>query len=237
MMALFVMGMSSQPDIDTLLLHFDSVTFGNEFTKERFPRVRKWKNSIRIGVQSDAPEFLDADIRQHVGELKHLTGHPVDLVYSEPMRKAGMVPKGFDTREVNVIVFFIPREKIHASVMKYFNNDSNEVDRMIASSTCFAKFFKKQDEIRAAVVVIPSHLSREEVRACVVEELTQVMGLPNDSERVTQSVFNDKSRFNELTRYDRAMVHVLYDDRMRLGMPRDEALVLARTLLKKELEF
>ncbi|MBF0107969.1 MAG: DUF2927 domain-containing protein [Magnetococcales bacterium] len=227
----FLLGMTTTPELEDLLVHFDRVAFGNEYTGERFPRVRKWKNPLRIGIQGDAPDFLDAEIRQHVGELHRLTRHPIDLVYSAGMRRAGMVAPGFNTRDLNVIVYFVPREKIEPSIRHYFDNDSSQVARMMATATCFAKFFKKKDEIRAAIVVIPANLSREVIRACVVEELTQIMGLPNDSDHIDQSVFNDKSRFNELTRYDRMLVRLLYDERLASGTPRPEALALARITL------
>ncbi|HIJ83763.1 MAG: DUF2927 protein [Magnetococcales bacterium] len=229
---LFSTGAASPSDIDTLVHHLDIVAFGNEYTGEKFPRVRKWKNPIRIGVQGIAPAYLDEDIRQHTGQLGRLSGHPIDLVYSENMRKSGQVASDFKTSQVNVIVFFTARDQIHQKILQYFDNKKEWVDQMMQSSTCFAKFFKKKDEIKAAIVVIPSHHSREIVRACVVEELTQIMGLPNDSDLVTESIFNDKSRFNELTPQDQILLRTLYDGRIQIGMPRDAALALARTILE-----
>lgn len=230
-----IMGGRSLLDKDTLIAHFEVIAFGNEYTHERFPRVRKWKNPIRIGVQGAAPEFLDADIRQHVDDLHRLTGHDMALIYSENMRKSGMVADDFDTRQLNVVVYFIPQGKIHKTVLRYFDHKKEQVDQMIRSSTCFAKFFKKGDEIRAAIVVIPSQHSRETVRACVIEELAQIMGLPNDSDAVTGSIFKDKSGNNELTQHDRTLLALLYDKRILVGMVRDDALAMARRILDEGL--
>ena len=71
------------------------------------------------------------------------------------------------------------------------------------------------------------------MRACVVEELTQVLGLPNDSNAVQPSIFNDQSRFFELTEHDRLLVRILYDNRITPGMPRREALRLGREILNE----
>ncbi|PPR70354.1 MAG: hypothetical protein CFH02_00106 [Alphaproteobacteria bacterium MarineAlpha3_Bin1] len=82
---------------------------------------------------------------------------------------------------------------------------------MIEVSTCFAKFGTKKNEIRWAIAVFPSHHPKDYMRACVVEEMTQVLGLPNDSNAVKPSIFNDLSHYFELTPHDRLMVKMLYD--------------------------
>ena len=68
------------------------------------------------------------------------------------------------------------------------------------------------------------------MRACVVEELTQILGLPNDSATVEASIFNDHSQYFELTKNDRMLVQVLYHPRITFAMPRQQALRLARTI-------
>ena len=79
--------------------------------------------------------------------------------------------------------------------------------------------------------MFPSHHPKDYMRACVVEELTQVLGLPNDSDAVKPSIFNDQSRYFELTDHDRRMLKVLYDPRITPGMPRNEALRQGRLIL------
>ncbi len=54
--------------------------------------------------------------------------------------------------------------------------------------------------------------------SCIVEELTQVMGLPNDSEKVFPSVFNDKSYNDLLTGLDFVLLKMLYHPALKVGM-------------------
>jgi hypothetical protein len=68
------------------------------------------------------------------------------------------------------------------------------------------------------------------MRACVIEELTQILGLPNDSAIVEASIFNDHSQYFELTKNDRMLVQVRYDPRIIFAMPRQQALRLAHTI-------
>ena len=217
-------------DIGTLVRYFDIIAFGNEFTGKRFARVRKWVEPIRIGLQGEYPGYFEAFVRQQIEDLQRLTNHPIKLYYSPTLQRERRLPPGFDRKKTNVILFYLPRDKIAGAIARYFDNDAAQVAAIVKSSTCFAKFFTRRDEIRAAIAVFPSHHPKNFMRACVVEELTQIMGLPNDSTIVEASIFNDRSQFFELTANDRMLLRVLYDPRITYAMPRQNALRLARTI-------
>ena len=57
------------------------------------------------------------------------------------------------------------------------------------------------------------------------------MGLPNDSNDVYPSIFNDKGRLDDLSEQDVLLLRLLYDPRMKAGMSRDDALNTARRIL------
>ena len=67
--------------------------------------------------------------------------------------------------------------------------------------------------------------------ACVIEETTQILGLPNDSNEVVFSIFNDTSVYNELTEHDKILIRLLYDPRLKAGMSRRKAMDLVRRIL------
>ena len=85
-------------------------------------------------------------------------------------------------------------------------------------------YFTKKGEIVAAVVVFPSPHPESYHRACAVEEITQILGLPNDSNYVKNSIFNDTSRYFELTEHDRWLLRALYQPDITPGMARNDAL-------------
>lgn len=60
--------------------------------------------------------------------------------------------------------------------------------------------------------------ARGKLVACVVEELTQLLGLPNDSELVFPSIFNDRSTDEFLSPLDVMLLRMLYDPRLKAGM-------------------
>ncbi len=221
-------------DNEQLLRNFDIVAFGNEYTGRRYDAVRKWGGPIRFGIQgADYPDYLERYVVQMIGDLQRLTGHPMELYYSFRKQKAKQLPKDFSPSKVNVILFYLPDRDIPKAVAKYWDNSEEQVREMVRVSTCFAKFMTKGSTIKAAVVVFPSRHPQNYIRACVVEELTQILGLPNDSNAVTPSIFNDGSRYMELTTHDRWMVRMLYDPRITVGMPREQAINIGRLFLEQ----
>jgi len=217
-----------------ILRNFNIVAFGNEYTGRRYKFVRKWKQPIRVGIQGkDYPPYFEANVRQHIRDIWELTGHPIELYYSWSLHKQKRLAKDFDPKKVNFILFYMPTKDIPKAVAKYFDDDEAQVRQMINVSTCFAKFGTKQNEIKWAISVFPAEHPKDYMRACVVEEMTQVMGLPNDSAEVSPSIFNDKSRYFELTEHDRWMLKMLYDPRITVGMPREHAIAMGKTILSE----
>ncbi len=217
-----------------ILRDFNIIAFGNEYTLRRYDHVRKWKKPIRIGIQgSKYPPYFENFVNAHIRDLWELTGHPIELYYSFNKQKAGTLAKDFAPDKANFLLFYLPASDIYKAVGKYFGNDPKQVQFMIDNSTCFAKFFTKQNEITAAIAVFPDHRPKEHMRACVVEELTQVLGLANDSDSVNPSIFNDRSPYLELTDHDKWMLRLLYDPRITAGMPRQEAITTGSIILNE----
>ncbi|MDJ0930173.1 DUF2927 domain-containing protein [Breoghania sp.] len=52
----------------------------------------------------------------------------------------------------------------------------------------------------------------------MVEETLQGLGPMNDNDRLVHSVFNDTSEHDTFTRFDRMIMNMLYDPRIKPGM-------------------
>ena len=72
---------------------------------------------------------------------------------------------------------------------------------------------------------------KEVIESCLLEEMTQILALPNDSDLIKPSIFNRRDGLTKLTPLDRSLIRVLYDPSMTVGMPRHQALNKARLLL------
>ncbi len=224
---------ASTPSNRTIIEHFNIIAFGNEYTGARYANVRKWAAPIVARIDGPAPDYFEDFVEQHLADLKAITGHPIALAYSPRILKEKRVPKGLTSQSFNMFLLYYPMEQLKVVVHKQLGDRMNQELGLLGSgaATCMARLFKKGDEIRKAVVLFPAERPKAHMRACVVEELTQVLGLPNDSDSVNPSIFNDKSRYIELTDHDRLMLKMLYDPRITIGMPRAQALVVGRKVL------
>ncbi|HBQ44629.1 MAG TPA: hypothetical protein DD716_03140, partial [Thiomicrospira sp.] len=88
----------------------------------------------------------------------------------------------------NLNIVFV-QDKFYKQAINYFTKSS--VKNIHKESNCMATInTNSQSEIQSATVIIPiDHaMSRGLLVSCIVEELTQVMGLPNDSDWVNPSI-------------------------------------------------
>ncbi|MBC8338263.1 MAG: DUF2927 domain-containing protein [Alphaproteobacteria bacterium] len=218
-----------------IVRNFNIIAFGNEYTRQRFERVRKWKRPITARIDGSPPAYFEDFVRQHLADISKLTGHPARLAYSERIRRAKRVPKGINAKSFNMFLLYYPMADMTGVVRKQLGTRMDPSLRRLKAgqSTCEAQVFKKGDEIRTAVILFPAYGDKTTLRACVVEELTQVMGLINDSNNVRPSIFNDESRYFELTGHDRLLLRILYDPRMTIGLPRRDAMRQAHTILNE----
>ncbi len=218
-----------------IVRNFNIIAFGNEYTGHRYERLRKWRNPIIARIDGNPPAYFEDFVRRHLRELTKITGFPARLAYSERMRREKRLAKGLHPKSFNMFLLYYPMREMTAVVRKQLGGkmDPSLVRLKSGASTCEAKIFKKDDEIKTAVILFPAYGDRKILRACVVEELTQVMGLVNDSNSVRPSIFNDTSQYLELTDHDRLLLRILYDARMPIGMPRRDAMRTAHIILRE----
>lgn len=108
------------------------------------------------------------------------------------------------------------------------------LSRMEGSARCFGFLWGGWPSGRSidfAVAFVRGDLGARTIEGCLVQEVTQVLGLMNDLETGVDSVFSDSGRQVALTARDRLMLRLLYDPRLRPGMPWAEAEPLLRQAL------
>jgi Protein of unknown function (DUF2927) len=195
------------------------VVFGSEFVGEESPSVRKWQGPMRLAIYAHDPNRYKPLVEPHLQDLRELTGLDIRLVEAgEPSQ--------------NAYLFIFARQQFYSHAERHLGPGKNP--RTNSYLACFGYFHADAagaiDEFTA---VIPSFIGEEEVRDCVVEEVTQAIGLPNDSDSVHPSIFNDDDRYQDLTWQDELFLRVLYDPRVTPGMSRSAFVPLARQILEE----
>lgn len=192
-----------------LVQAFNEVALHNEYEAVAMP-VRKWNKPVKVWLTHKVAE---ADkhtqlVQMHLSHLSQITGHSISLAD--------------DNKSANVHVVFTQQSSWAQDVAQLMGKGATN---KIKSAVCMASFkLSPQGDIDQAWVVIPvdqAEMHRKLV-ACIVEELTQVMGLPNDSEKVYPSIFNDKTPEDLLTGLDSLLLKMLYHPQIKVGMTAEQ---------------
>ena len=208
---------------DQVVRNFEIIVFHNEFDSQTDVRLRKWVSPVRIylDIRAGDRKTLEDTVQDHIEHLVRITGYDIALTD--------------DKSEANVFVVFEIQKNLGQVHREYFAPKFNLI-QVMQGQMCIGQYKSNgRYEITKAVVVIPIDraLANGRVRACVVEEVTQILGLPNDSDEVVPSVFNDHTPDVELTSQDILLVRLLFDPRLTPGMPRLDALHTVRQILEE----
>ncbi|NQV44892.1 MAG: DUF2927 domain-containing protein [Rhodospirillales bacterium] len=209
---------AERPAIDHLVGFFETVVFGSEIDDRMESLViARWIGPLRIGIKGQASDSHIQTVRRHLSVIKNLTGVDIEKVNAPD-------------KPENLTILFLPPEEMGKVKIKGVNP---EYIRQIASplSCYFLSFKKPPDSIVRGVIVVNKQRSDEAIEHCLLEELVQSMGLPNDTDMLRPSIFSDHDRITKLSRSDEILLRTLYDERMTEGLGREEALLVARVII------
>ena len=199
---------------------FYDIALKNEYDKKQ-TKVRKWTSSLKIFIDHQVGDnkLHLRILKMHLSHLNEITQLPIEYVNNQSQSNL----KIFITRssQVNKII----SDEINPGAVKQLRN-----------AVCLANFkVNKQSEIIKALVIIPVDRARMHGKliSCFVEELTQILGLPNDSKTVYPTIFSDKNIYKLLTGLDYLLLKILYSENIKAGMSKDEVRPEIKQLLKK----
>lgn len=224
--------------VDMLARNFEEIAFFTEFARKgggklkgsREIRLTRWAEPVRVGVifgesvpQAQRKEDLK-NIEDLLGRYRKLTG--LDIRY---------IPSG----DVNFIILVL--ERLEQQALASAILDEGEFPAALArdlwdsrpSLLCSASLFgpnEKNDGIAVAVALIKAEHRGLMRTSCFHEEMTQALGLLNDSDNVRPSIFNDDEEFALLTLHDEILLRMLYDPRLTEGMSLEQARPMLRQI-------
>ncbi len=201
--------LAKQPSVKVLLQQFERIAFSNEFGgRHRTGRLIKWMGPIWVRLSGPGAKRYRQEVRRQLDYLSRLTGLSIRLLSSwDVVRVANM-----DIRFVN------------AGRRGPANNNA----------ACAAHIYDRNFVVHRVDIYITGNIP-ELRRHCIVEEITQSLGLANDSAILRHSIFNDWSHRQTLSPADVIMVRTLYNPRLRPGMLRGQAMHIARGVMRRML--
>ena len=205
---------------------------GGFIREETESRLRRWEGPIRVGIRFGAsvPPDRQATDRARIGSfvarLASITGHPMSVDDRNPNFLIQVVSE--DEREALGPV-------VSATLPGLTPADVAGITAMPRSTYCLVYAMAAGNShayTRAFAVIRAEHPDLLRL-SCLHEEMTQGLGLPNDSPRARPSIFNDDEEFALLTDQDEMLLRILYSPELRPGMSATEARPIVETLARR----
>lgn len=236
---------SDEAQVDTLLKHFESVVFGSEYESllPEAVQIKKWVGPIRIALNGMAGEVKPKPGGGRELKLKAVkpTKTQIDLVrkhLTTLIRLTGVKNERADRandKAANLVIRFVPRLAMGQPFIAK-DIDPKLLAKLGRAGVCyFVTSAIRSGAMFRGLIVVNNELPPDQMDACLLEEMTQVMGLPNDSDIVSPSIFNQLGQARELNKTDVILLTTLYDRRLPAGTPRDDALRIARDIIAEKL--
>jgi hypothetical protein len=201
--------------------------------------LRKWTKPIdwillgpRAQVRRAEPE-----IERFLQVLRNLTGHPIRPAPGGAEASGAQA----DPDRRNIVILYgdgayfrrIAEGKgnVNAKVRDVVRRWYASLSPCGASAGHVTKDGRDTGELGVALVMIRHEVPDLLLRACIEEELSQMMGLFNDDPTVSPSIFNDDQSFALLTEHDADLLRILYDPRLKGGMSPEEAMPIVENIV------
>ena len=204
---------------EELTSYFLDVALGLEFTDEH-QVTKKWLQPLRIYCQGRWPAHLQQELTQLVSELNELT-------------RPGFVSVVAQKHRANFVAYY-GRARDYARYVEpkaepYLRENYGFFYIHWALNYNLYKGSLYIDAHRAQKPEFQRHLLRE--------ELTQALGLMNDSPRYPDSVFYSESSLStSYSALDQALISLLYNPMMKPKMSRQQAQVVLQRIIEAQNE-
>lgn len=191
--------------------------------------LRRWVAPVRVGLRfgdSVPPERRATErarVASYLARLSQITGHPIRLADASP----------------NFFLFILDEDErraigpqISAAMPGFAAAEVAAFTGMPVSTYCQVSVQSDRESgvyVRALAVIRAEHPDLLHL-SCLHEEISQGLGLPNDSPRARPSIFNDDQEFALLTPHDEMLLRILYNPALRPGMTAREARPIVESL-------
>jgi hypothetical protein len=202
---------------------FNEIALKNEYRATE-GRILKWHTPIRyqfVYHNLKKNPLIEKLFHTHLQHLQTITGHPIQQHQPHHIGQA------------NLLIHLTPDAQYDQVIQA---TSPQTIKGIARSSHCMAGFQRnRQNAITKAQVVIPvDHVfSKGLLVACIVEETTQILGLPNDADWVNPSIANDATKIELLTGLDYLFLKILYDKSLKAGLPYPQNQQAIQRVIKK----
>lgn len=204
---------------EEVISYFKEIVLGFEFGNA--PKViRKWNQDVKIFVGGDEYPLLMNELNEVIEELN-------TLIARDNIELSTVA----DSSEANYYAYFGPGkryEKLYPGAKDH--TDSN-----------FGLFFVNWESnyfVNGTMYVDTNRPEPRNQRHLLREELTQSLGMAQDSQRYPDSIFQSSysTAVTEYSEYDKAVIQLLYHPAMKTGLDESEVDPVLREIIAEVIE-
>jgi hypothetical protein len=226
------------PFTDTMLARnfirialFDEYVSDGDFLRAQATesRLRRWDQPVRMSVEFGPSVTAErrardrSSVAAYAARLSRVSGAPISMTDNNANYHVLFLSEddraGYETR----LRELVPGIGV-SSLRAIMNLPRDQLCIVVAFSEGGTASYAK------AVAVIRAEHPDLLTTSCIHEELSQGLGLANDSPQARPSIFNDDEEFGLLTRHDELLLKMLYDKRFKTGMSAAEADPIAQII-------
>jgi len=203
-----------------VIRYFKDVALGFEYGNS--PEItRKWDTQMRVYVDGAPTADNSLTLAEAVQDINQLVtdGFSIEIV-DDPLRS-------------NCYVYF-------GSGLDFLTLFPDEEDYVSAATKGYFRVWWNNDQIinKARIIINPNLLTPPQQKSVILEEITQCIGLTNDSPLQPGSVFyetvNDAGYAPEYAEIDKELIRLLYHPKMTVGLDENQVDEVLRDILINE---
>ncbi|MCT4656829.1 MAG: DUF2927 domain-containing protein [Cohaesibacter sp.] len=178
-------------------------------------RVKKYVTPVRVWIDNRASLNRVKMVRKFVRSLPNYI----------PALKVSLTKH---RNKANFRIFIVDSRDYASTVQNEIFRDTS----IQVPGQCLVRVLSRRSGILGSDAVLVSDQGLSLFRRCMVEEILQGLGPLNDDDSLKYSVFNDRTNYDYFTHYDRLILNMLYNRRVKPGMTLRQVEPMTMDLLK-----
>lgn len=207
--------------VERLVTAFDGAVFGSGRETADRKRVNKWTRPLTFSFADAAASIYLPMVERRMLAVSRLA----DVNYRF---------QNYIDHEANVFFVFVRQGDIaNASAMHGVRSEADV--RSNDEAGCMARRVVTDSEIDVAIAFVPIDRGHVDIAVCLHEMLMNVLGLFGYAVANIPWANSERIEFGDLPFEDAVLIGTLYDARIEPGMPRDDALAMARIIIAERI--
>ena len=208
-----------------LINYFNEVALNAEFD-DTSDRIIKWTEPMSLYIIKDGEfDTQISIIKNTISKINNLTKGEFKIQLVDNYLKS------------NAVFFLLEKDKVELLVPSFFEGIEEE-----SAGLTVIEYDSENYEIKYAKIFIDINEPLESQESIILEELTQSIGLMNDSEKYANSIFYQNKALDsintmEYSKMDIDIIKMLYHPKMKPGLNFKKAEKVIKQILKNQKRF